>query len=114
MRLRSTSIISTRWVFTAGTKSCFEASIRYKGVHLINGISRFSQAWPSIIRYDPLNREDGVMADRKQFFDVPQVDPDLIRLLDESRDRNVTEEELREQRISFAFGNLLNAERITK
>lgn len=45
------------------------------------------------------------MADRKPFENVPEPDPELIHLLDASRTRAVTEEELREQRISFAFGN---------
>ena len=45
------------------------------------------------------------MADRKQFENVTAPDPELMRLLDASRSRLVTEEELREQRISFAFGN---------
>jgi len=54
------------------------------------------------------------MAERKQFLGVTQPDADLLRLLSESRDRIVTDEELREQRISFAFGNALNSNRITK
>jgi len=54
------------------------------------------------------------MADRKQFLGIAKADDDLLLLLNESRDRAVTEEELREQRISFAFGNSLNAKGITK
>jgi hypothetical protein len=54
------------------------------------------------------------MADRKQFQNVPATDPELAHLLEASRIRPVTEEELREQRISFAFGNALNSEAITK
>ena len=56
------------------------------------------------------------MADRKQFQSVPVPDPELMRLLTASRDRTVTEEELREQRVSFAFGNAPASagERITK
>jgi hypothetical protein len=45
------------------------------------------------------------MADRKQFLAVTPADPELLRLLETSRSTPVTEEELREQRISFAFGN---------
>jgi hypothetical protein len=45
------------------------------------------------------------MADRKQFQNVRDPDPELVRLLDTARNRPVTEEELREQRISFAYGN---------
>jgi len=55
-----------------------------------------------------------VMADRKQFLGVTQADETLIRLLEDSRGLTVSDEELREQRISFAFGNSLNSNRITK
>lgn len=54
------------------------------------------------------------MADRKQFENVGVPDPDLMRLLDEQRSRVVSEEDLREQRISFAYGNALHSELITK
>lgn len=54
------------------------------------------------------------MADRKQFQNVTAPDPELMRLLDASRDRTVTEEELQEQRVSFAFGNAPNSALITK
>jgi hypothetical protein len=54
------------------------------------------------------------MADRKQFQNVTAPDPELMRLLDASRGRIVTEEELREQRVSFAFGNAPNSVLITK
>ncbi len=54
------------------------------------------------------------MADRKQFLGIPEVDPELQRLLDATKDRVATEEELRAQRISFAFGNALGSESITK
>ena len=54
------------------------------------------------------------MPDRKQFQNVEPADPELLRLLEASRERPVTEEELHEQRISFAFGNALDSELITK
>jgi len=54
------------------------------------------------------------MPDRKQFRNVPAVNPRLAGLLKETRKRVVTEDELREQRVSFAFGNALNATGITK
>jgi hypothetical protein len=54
------------------------------------------------------------MADRKQFQNVTPPDPELVRLLEESRRRPVTEEELHEQRISFAYGNAPNSTLITK
>jgi len=53
------------------------------------------------------------MADRKQFDNVPTPNRELTRLL--ANGRAATEEELREQRISFAFGNApVDAENITK
>jgi len=54
------------------------------------------------------------MADRKQFQNVTAPDPELMRLLDASRNKPVTEEELQEQRVSFAFGNAPDSELITK
>lgn len=54
------------------------------------------------------------MAERKQFLKATPADPELLRLLEESRRRGVTEDELREQRISFAYGNALDSELITK
>lgn len=54
------------------------------------------------------------MADRKQFQNVPAVDAELMAILDRSRNTPVTEEELREQRISFAFGNAPDSNLITK
>jgi hypothetical protein len=55
------------------------------------------------------------MADRKQFFGEIKADQDLLRVLEESRRTPLNEDELREQRISFAFGNApANAESITK
>lgn len=54
------------------------------------------------------------MADRKQFMGVTEPNPELLRILEELRGTEVTEGELREQRISFAFGNALASETITK
>jgi hypothetical protein len=56
------------------------------------------------------------MADRQQFFSNVKPDPELMKLLEASRNTPVTEEELREQRISFAFGNAPQSleNRITK
>jgi hypothetical protein len=55
------------------------------------------------------------MADRKQFQNVPPPDPELVRLLEGTRNSSVSEEDLREQRVSFAFGNApLSSDRITK
>ena len=55
------------------------------------------------------------MADRKQFDNIRESNPDLKRLLDEARRKPASEEELQEQRISFAFGNApIRSESITK
>ena len=55
------------------------------------------------------------MADRKQFFGEIKPDPRLAELLEAAAKKRVTEEELREQRISFAFGNApASASNITK
>jgi len=55
------------------------------------------------------------MADRKQFKPAAPADAELVRLLETSRNTPVTEAELHEQRISFAFGNApADAELITK
>jgi hypothetical protein len=55
------------------------------------------------------------MADRKQFLGNTRSNPELKRVLEASRQTPVTEEELQEQRISFAYGNApANAENITK
>jgi len=55
------------------------------------------------------------MADRKQFFGDIKADPELQEALEASKERRVTEQELEEQRISFAFGNApASAKSITK
>jgi len=54
------------------------------------------------------------MADRKQFKNVTAPDPELLRLLTASRNRPISEDELQEQRVSFAFGNAPDSALITK
>ncbi len=54
------------------------------------------------------------MADRKQFLNIEPADPELLRLLEETRDVPVSEEQLREQRVSFAFGNAMGSDSTTK
>jgi hypothetical protein len=54
------------------------------------------------------------LADRKQFFGEIKADPELLNALDASNQTPVTEQELREQRISFAFGNAPAGANITK
>jgi len=54
------------------------------------------------------------MADRKQFLSSSQDDQELLDLLAEAAKEEVSEEVLSEQRVSFAFGNAMNADSITK
>lgn len=54
------------------------------------------------------------MADRKQFLSTTAVDEELMKLLEATRNIDVTEDMLHEQRVSFAFGNAMNSENITK
>ncbi len=55
------------------------------------------------------------MVARKQFVKTAPHDPELQRMMDMAASRTVTEDELREQRISFAYGNApADADRITK
>lgn len=55
------------------------------------------------------------MADRKPFIGDIKVDRELQGLLDESSKTKVTNDDLLEQRISFAYGNApANAKNITK
>lgn len=54
------------------------------------------------------------MADRKQFLNVRDTRPRLLELLNKAKSQDVSEEELREQRISFAFGNAPDSTLITK
>jgi hypothetical protein len=55
------------------------------------------------------------MAERKPFLGNLKVDQELQKLLQASKNTPVTEEELKEQRISFAYGNApANAKSITK
>ena len=54
------------------------------------------------------------MATRKQFETNLQLTPELERLIKDAQTKEVTEEDLQEQRVSFAYGNALKSERITK
>ena len=56
------------------------------------------------------------MADRKQFFRNVGADPELAQILERSKDAIVSDAELREQRISFAYGNApqSSGDKITK
>jgi hypothetical protein len=63
----------------------------------------------------PLKGVEG-MADRKQLLHDVVPDPELAQILERSKGTAVTEAELREQRISFAYGNAPQSSehRITK
>jgi hypothetical protein len=54
------------------------------------------------------------MAGRKAFLGVLPSHPDLDRLLEEARQNPVTDEQLQEQRVSFAYGNAPADSGITK
>jgi len=55
------------------------------------------------------------MAVRKSFLGPAPEHPELDRLLEETRNVPITEAQLEEQRISFAYGNApVDEERITK
>lgn len=55
------------------------------------------------------------MAIRKSFLGAMPVHPELDKLLEATRHIQVTEAQLKEQRVSFAYGNApADAPRITK
>lgn len=54
------------------------------------------------------------MADRKQFLSRSNEDAKLLELLASTSLVEISEAELHEQRVSFAFGNAMNDENITK
>jgi hypothetical protein len=54
------------------------------------------------------------MASRKQFQSNLTVTPELQRLLTEASSKQVSEDDLKEQRVSFAFGNAPESDLITK
>jgi len=54
------------------------------------------------------------MPARKQFQTDLTVKPELERLLEEARNKEVSDEDLKTQRVSFAFGNAPADSRVTK
>lgn len=54
------------------------------------------------------------MANRKQFLSDSAIDPELSELLENARKMPVTEDQLSEQRVSFAYGNAPDSDFITK
>lgn len=69
---------------------------------------------PYFLKIGAYLKENQRMADRKQFLSVPQANPKLRALLADAKKTKVSEEQLKEQRISFAFGNAPDSELITK
>jgi hypothetical protein len=54
------------------------------------------------------------MAERKAFFGTQPTHPELDALLETARKHPVTDDQLREQRVSFAYGNAPEGSKITK
>ncbi len=54
------------------------------------------------------------MVARKQFLGVTKADPAVTALLAAAKVQKVSEKELHEQRVSFAFGNAPDSQFITK
>ncbi|MBL4756081.1 MAG: hypothetical protein JKY32_00120 [Rhizobiales bacterium] len=54
------------------------------------------------------------MAERKPFLKPSKVNKNLQDLLEKAKDVVITDAQLREQRVSFAFGNALGSSSITK
>lgn len=54
------------------------------------------------------------MAARKQFINRPTPNAKLLELLKNSKNQEVSDAVLAEQRVSFAYGNASDSEQITK
>lgn len=54
------------------------------------------------------------MAARKSYLGPAPIRPELDALLEQARTTKITDEQLQEQRISFAYGNAPDSVRITK
>ncbi len=54
------------------------------------------------------------MAERKSVLGPPPRHPELERLLENARTVRMTDDQLQEQRVSFAYGNAPDSARITK
>ena len=54
------------------------------------------------------------MAERKAAFKRAPTRPDLEKLLEDAKKVTMTEEQLREQKASFVYGNAPQGSRITK
>ena len=54
------------------------------------------------------------MSVSRQFLRQPATDQELLELLERAKASTITEEQLHEQRVSFAFGNAPDSDYITK
>ena len=54
------------------------------------------------------------MATRKPLFGPTPSHPELDRLYEQARTVQITDEQLQEQRVSFAYGNAPESSKITK
>ena len=54
------------------------------------------------------------MPARKPFLKSSEPDEELLNLLEATKENVLSEEDIREQRVSFAFGNALGSDNITK
>jgi hypothetical protein len=54
------------------------------------------------------------MPARKPFLKASEPDQELLNLIEVSKEHVVSEDDIREQRVSFAFGNALGSDNITK
>ena len=67
------------------------------------------------MRFTDIHIESEIaMSARKQFLGVREVNPELKKLLEAAKGVKVSEAELQEQRVSFAFGNAPESQFITK
>lgn len=67
-----------------------------------------------LLRYARHRNQEEDMAIRKAALRPAPSRPELDRLLEHARQTGVSEEQLREQRVSFAYGNAPQDSRITK
>ena len=61
-----------------------------------------------------LSEEERIMADRKPILGKSPVRPELDRLFEEAKNYKISDAELQEQRVSFAYGNAPQNSSITK
>lgn len=67
-----------------------------------------------MVSYSPRWNQEEKMAIRKSAMTKAPPRPELEQLLENARQSGVTDEQLREQRVSFAYGNAPENSSITK